>query len=172
MGNILVVHAIPFSLFATDVKSAMIQRVTNWGFPPSIAKYVGMIMNEWYSGNTLNGILDLSERKSPSITCQQIPLNVLTNNVQGWGTIALEAIDLIFKTYSSICVFTEVGELWRSFNIPHFNIFYQKGTDSKGGVMIAVGKHLKATRIDVSIENTVIIDIDGLSETIRIIGIY
>jgi hypothetical protein len=39
-------------------------------------------------------------------------------------------------------------------------------------VCIAVRKHLKATRIEVNIPNTVVIDITGLSELVRIIGIY
>ncbi|CAF4981429.1 unnamed protein product [Rotaria sp. Silwood1] len=66
----------------------------------------------------------------------------------------------------------EVGELWNSFTIPHFNIFYQRRTNSKGGVVVAVGKHLKATRIDIKTENTVIVDIDGLTEPVRVIGVY
>ncbi|CAF3869343.1 unnamed protein product [Rotaria sp. Silwood1] len=51
-------------------------------------------------------------------------------------------------------------------------MFYQRGTNSKGGVVVAVGKHLKATRIDIKTENTVIVDIDGLAEPIRVIGVY
>ncbi|CAF3703494.1 unnamed protein product [Rotaria sordida] len=47
-----------------------------------------------------------------------------------------------------------------------------RGINRNGGVCIAIGKHLKATRIDVNILNTVIIDITGLSEPKRIIGIY
>jgi hypothetical protein len=78
----------------------------------------------------------------------------------------------VYKVQASICVFTEVGELWNTCRLPHFNTFYQKGTNRNGGVCIAVGKHLKATRIDVNIPNTVIIDITGLSEPVRIIGIY
>ena len=38
--------------------------------------------------------------------------------------------------------------------------------------MIIIEKHLKATRIDTSLENTIVVDIDGLSEPIRVIGIY
>ena len=174
------VHASPFVTFSypphfsslIDVKGAVIQRVIDWGFPPDVVRYVSTIMSEWYSGNTLNGVLTSWERETNHSTCQQIPLNVLTYNVQGWGTRGLESVELIFKADCSICVFTELGELWNSFTIPHFNTFYQKGTNNKGGVMVAVGKHLKATRVDVNIENTVILDIDGLSEQIRIIGIY
>jgi hypothetical protein len=38
--------------------------------------------------------------------------------------------------------------------------------------MLLIGKHLRATRIEIDIENTVIVDVHGLSEQIRIIGIY
>ncbi|CAF3332049.1 unnamed protein product [Rotaria socialis] len=129
-------------------------------------------MNEWLSGNTINGILSLWETPTNHSKCQQNPLCILNYNVQGWGTRALEAVELIFNSDSSIGIFTEVGELWKDFTIPHFKSFYQKGTNSKGGVVVAVGKHLKATRIDTNIENTVIVDVEGLTEQIRIIGIY
>ncbi|CAF1240192.1 unnamed protein product [Rotaria magnacalcarata] len=129
-------------------------------------------MSEWLSGNTINGILSLWETPTNHSKCQQNPLSILNYNVQGWGTRALEAVELIFNSDSSIGIFTEVGELWKDFTIPHFKSFYQKGTNSKGGVVVAVGKHLKATRIDTNIENTVIVDVEGLTEQIRIIGIY
>ncbi|CAF2937533.1 unnamed protein product [Rotaria sp. Silwood2] len=65
-----------------------------------------------------------------------------------------------------------MGELWNTNKLPHFNIFYQKGTNHSGGVCIAVGKHLKASHVETDIPNTVVIDITGLSEPVRIIGIY
>ncbi|CAF4474316.1 unnamed protein product [Rotaria magnacalcarata] len=73
---------------------------------------------------------------------------------------------------ASICVFTEVGELWNTSQIPHFNIFHQYGTNKSGGVCIAIGKHLKGSIIDLNIENTIIIDVDGLSKTVKTIAIY
>ncbi|CAF4229371.1 unnamed protein product, partial [Rotaria magnacalcarata] len=129
-------------------------------------------MSEWFSGNTINGILNLWETPNNHSKCQQNPLNILNYHVQEWGTRALEVVELMFNSDSSIGIFTEVGELWKDFTIPHFKSFYQKGTNSKGGVVVAVGKHLKATHIDTNIENTVIVDIEGLTEQIRIIGIY
>ncbi|CAF4913904.1 unnamed protein product, partial [Rotaria socialis] len=66
----------------------------------------------------------------------------------------------------------EVGELWNTSQIPHFNIFHQHGTNKSGGVCIAIGKYLKGSRIDLNIENTIIVDVDGLSETVKIIAIY
>ncbi|CAF4607151.1 unnamed protein product, partial [Rotaria magnacalcarata] len=129
-------------------------------------------MSEWFSGNTINGILSLWETPTNHSKCQQHPLNILNYNVQGWGTRALEAVERIFNSDSSIGIFPELGELWKDFTIPHFKSFYQKGTNSKEGIVVAVGKHLKATRIDTNIENTVIVDVDGLAEQIRIIGMY
>ncbi|CAF4694763.1 unnamed protein product [Rotaria sp. Silwood1] len=96
----------------------------------------------------------------------------LTSLIESWGTRALEAVDLVYKTQASICIFTEVGELWNTSRLPHFNTFYQKAANKNGGVCIAVGKQLKATRVEVNIPNTVVVDITGLSEPVRIIGIY
>ena len=73
---------------------------------------------------------------------------------------------------ASICAFTEVGERWNTSRIPHFNISHQHGTNTSGGVCVAIGKHLKASRVDFNVENTVIVDVNGLLETIRIIAIY
>ncbi|CAF4901195.1 unnamed protein product [Rotaria socialis] len=55
---------------------------------------------------------------------------------------------------------------------PISNSFYQKGTNSKREVVVVVGKHLKATRIDINIDNSAIVDVERLTEQIRIIGIY
>jgi hypothetical protein len=41
-----------------------------------------------------------------------------------------------------------------------------------GGICITVGKHRKASRIEINILNIVVIDITRLSEPVRIIGIY
>ncbi|CAF4219992.1 unnamed protein product, partial [Rotaria magnacalcarata] len=127
---------------------------------------------EWYSNSTLDSVLTKWKNNTCPLSNQSIPLNVVTYNVQGWGTRALEVVDLIFKVDNPVCVFTELRELWNSFKVPHFTSFYQKGINHSGGVMITIGKHFRATRIDTDIENTVLVDIHGLSEQIRIIGIY
>ncbi|UJR18836.1 hypothetical protein I4U23_021964 [Adineta vaga] len=116
------------------------QKVISWGFPTKIVKCVTEIVNEWFSGNTVSGILDHWEKRiSPTTTAQLTPLNILIYNVQGWGSRALESVEMTFKSDSSICVFTEVGELWNKSSIPHFKTFYQKGTNTKGGVVVAIG---------------------------------
>lgn len=179
-NSLLNVNAPPFfvsfcnsgSLSYVDVKGTVIRKVIDWGFPVKMVQKIEEIINEWFSGITLNSVLKLWEKKTTRTIGLQSPLNILTYNVQGWGSRVLESIELIFKTDTSICVFTEVGELWNSFTIPHFYTFYQKGTNNKGGVIIAVGKHLRATRVILNTENTVIVDVGGLSEQVRVIGIY
>ncbi|CAF1642094.1 unnamed protein product [Rotaria magnacalcarata] len=103
---------------------------------------------------------------------QAVPLNILFYNVEGWGTRYLEVVDLVYKVDASISVLTEVGELWNKFNIRNFNAFHQQGTNPSGGVCVSVGKHLRATQIQLEIENTVFVDVFNLSDPIRIIGIY
>jgi hypothetical protein len=154
-------------------KEQAIHQLRIWNFSTKDQKIVSSLLDEWYTNRTLNSVLQEWESVVPTPSSNQKEnLKILCYNVQGWGTRSLEVIDLVYKVQASICVFTEVGELWNRCRLPHFNTFYEKGTNRNGGVCIAVGKHLKATRIDINIPNTVIIDITGLSEPVRIIGIY
>ncbi|CAF3449954.1 unnamed protein product [Rotaria socialis] len=169
----------PFPLFYLppfpidkNIFGTALDRLVIWKFPSKVQKRTIPIFKEWYSNSTLDSVLTKWKNNSYPLSNQFIPLNVLTYNVRDWGTRALELMDLIFKVDSPICAFTEVGELWNSFKVQNFTSFYQKCTNHSGGVMIRIGKHLRATRIDTDIENTVIVDIHGLSEQIRIIGIY
>ena len=84
------------------------------------------LLEEWYSNSTLDQVLSSWEVNLCRAVAEFMPLNVLTYNVQGWGTRAPEAMDLIFKVESPLCVFTEVGELWNKFKIPHFNYVLSK----------------------------------------------
>ncbi|CAF2153890.1 unnamed protein product [Rotaria magnacalcarata] len=148
-------------------------RLNTWNFSTKDQKLVLSLLDEWYTGRTLNIVLEEWEKVGIAFLRNQNEyIKILCYNVEGWGTRAAEAIDLVYKVQASICIFTEVEELWNTCRLPYFNTFYQKGTNKNGGVCIAVGKHLKATRIEVNIPNTIIIDITGLSEPVRIIGIY
>ncbi|CAF3321861.1 unnamed protein product [Rotaria sp. Silwood2] len=150
-------------------------RLSMWNFSIKDQKLVLSLLDEWYTSSTLNTLLchwDNSEIVPSKNQHQKEYLKILCFNVEGWGTRALEATDLVYKTQASICIFTEVGALWNTSRLPHFNTFYQKGTNKNGGVCVAVGKHLKVTRVEVNISNIVVVDILGLSEPLRIIGIY
>ncbi|CAF0995715.1 unnamed protein product [Didymodactylos carnosus] len=167
-------NASPFHPLAQlNKKEVAFNRLKSWGFSAKFEEMVEAVIDEWYKAGTLNGLLNQWELYAQTdFSSKQIPLHVLCYNVQGWGTRALEAIDLVFQTDASICVFTETGQLWNTSRMPHFNTFHQKGTNKSGGVCVAVGKHLKANQIDCDIENTVVVDIYGLTVSMRIIGIY
>ena len=151
-----------------------LQRLRLWNFATKDEKIVISLLEEWYTSRTLNAVLQSWENANPRLVSEQKEsLKILCYNVQGWYSRALEVIELVYKVEASICVFfTEVRKLWNTCRLSHFNTFHQKGTNRNGGVCVAVGKHLKATRVDVDIPKTVIVDIAGLSEPVRIIGIY
>ena len=157
----------------TNLKEAAMNQFCQWGFQAKDQKLVNEVLSEWFIAGTLENILSQWENITPKeVVKEQIPLNILCYNVNGWGSRSLEVIDIVYKIEASICVFTEVGELWNTSRIPHFNLFHQHGTNKSGGVCVAVGKHLKGSRINFDVENTVIVDINGISETVRIIAIY
>ena len=169
--------AFPFSfpknsIFIDPIVQAL-RQLRQWNFSTRGQELVLNLLKEWYSNKSLNSVLSQWGNSNP-ITSNSVrmPLKIMCYNVQGWSSRAPEVIELVYKTESSICIFTEVGELWNTNKLPHFNIFYPKGTNRRGGVSIAVGKHLKASHIETDIPNTVVLDIIGLSEPVRIIGIY
>ena len=153
-------------------KEQVIHQLRTWNFSPKDQKIVSLLLDEWHSGRTLNSVLQQWKRVSVVLSKNQKEiLKILCYNVQRWYTRALEVIELVYTVQASICAVTEVGELWNKRRLPYFNTFYQKGTNRNGGVCIAIGKHLKTMRVEVDIPNTIIIDITGLSEPVRIIGI-
>jgi hypothetical protein len=102
-----------------------------------------------------------------------IPLSFISYNVQGLATRGIEVLDLIHKVDASFVICTEVGEKYSSLQLPDFNMFHEEGTNKNGGVVIVIGKHLKACKVDAEILNTLMVDIIGLlSEPLRVIGIY
>ena len=156
-----------------SLKDAVMNQFLQWGFQKKDHRLVDEILSEWFTAGTLENILTQWESIAPQeVEKEEIPLNILCYNVQRWGSRSLEVIDIVYKTDASICVFTEVGELWNTSRIPHFNIFHEYGTNKSGGVCVAIGKHLRGSRIKCSTKNTVIVDVNGLSAPIRIIAIY
>ena len=108
-------------------------RLKTWNFPTKDQKLVLSLLDEWYTGRTLNTVLEEWEKVGiASVRNQKEYIKILCYNVEGWGTRAVEAIDLVYKVQASICIFTEVGELWNTCRLPHFNTFYQKGANKNG----------------------------------------
>ncbi|CAF2269135.1 unnamed protein product [Rotaria magnacalcarata] len=154
-------------------KNAIINTIEKWNFTEKDKEFTRCLLDEWYSGSRLSSVLQQwEENNNKYLPFKKVPLNILFYNVEGWGTRYLEVVDLVYKVDASISVLTEVGELWNKFNIRNFNAFHQQGTNPSGGVCVSVGKHLRATQIQLEIENTVFVDVFNLSDPIRIIGIY
>ena len=134
-------EAKPFSpsLTANPKESAMNQ-LCQWGFQDKDQKIVDRILTEWFAAGTLENILTQWENiPRKEIESDQIPLNILCYNVQGWGSRNLEVIDTVYKLEAAVCVLTEVDDLWSHYKIPHFNTFHQHGTNKSGGVCVARG---------------------------------
>jgi hypothetical protein len=85
-----------------------------WNFSLGDQKLVFEILKDWYSSKSLNSVLSQWENNNNIVEDKSVkePIKLLCYNVEGWGTRALEAIELVYKLEASICVFTEVGELW------------------------------------------------------------
>ena len=139
-------------------------------------KIILPILNEWFSSSTLNNVLSRWETYSLQNTDrnqqQVLPLSFVLYNVRGFKARSLEVIDLIHQVNAAFAICTEVGKHGIKQKIPDFNTFYEKGTNKKGGVIIAAGKHLKATKVETNLRNTVVVDITGLNEPLRVIGVY
>ena len=112
-----------------------LHRLRLWNFATKDEKIVITLLEEWYTSRTLNSVLQSWKNANPKLVSEQKEsLKILCYNVQGWYSRALEVIELVYKVEASICVFTEVGKLWNTCRLPHFNTFHQKGTNRNGGV--------------------------------------
>ncbi|CAF1223598.1 unnamed protein product [Rotaria sp. Silwood1] len=107
-------YVIPASLTASKVERSSpideaMHRLKTWNFAPKDQKLVLSLLDEWYTGRTLNTVLEQwgNVGIAPSQT-QKEHIKILCYNVEGWGTRALEAIDLVYQIQASIGIFTEV----------------------------------------------------------------
>ena len=165
----------PLSLHSNHLarKTQSLTQLDVWNFTEKDKEFTRCLLDEWYSGRILSLVLQQWEENTNKYQpSEKVPLNILCYNVEGWGTRYLEVVDLVYKVDASISILTEVGELWNKFSIPNFNTFHRHGANKNGGVCVAVGKRLRATQIQIKIENTIIVDVFNLSDPLRIIGIY
>ena len=131
-------------------------------------KLITPILTKWFSPTTLNNILkkwDKHHKGNRKLNKENFkPLTFVLYNMQGFNSRALDVVELIHRVDASFVICTEVGNRWRTQRIPDFHIFYEKGTNKNGGVIIGVGKHLKASKVGTNIPNTFVVDIFGLNE--------
>ena len=139
-------------------------------------KKISPVLDEWFSSNTLSSVLVRWEKHGEnsriSTDNNSKTLSFILYNVQGLRSRSLEVTELIHQVEASFAICTEVGNLWHTQQIPDFKIYHEKGTNKSGGVIIAVGKHLIASKVETNMANTLVVDIFGLKEPLRVIGIY
>lgn len=99
---------------------------------------------------------------------------ILSFNVRGLDLRWHEVILLSSSLKSDIIILLETGNIDLSFYEKIFNnfrIFYQKGENKNGGVLILVKHELQVSRIECKLPNVCVIEIRG-DEMLRIVGVY
>jgi len=164
-----------FNRNACPIQSAIL-RLRKCGAHTRDIERIKPLLTEWFTTSTLNGTLkkweEYNSGESESERVQNTPMTFILYNVEALNARHLEVTELAHQTEASFVICTEIGELGHHQQITNYNMFYEKGTNKNGGVAIGVGKHLKAAKLETNIENTLAVDIFGLNEPLRVIGIY
>lgn len=133
------------------------------------------IVHEWYNSPTLSGcIAKWKSLQKESLHSTPSPLQILLFNVRGLDTRLGEVILLIEKYKADCIVLTETGMLEISDMqqvFCNYKLFYQKGENSWGGVLMLFKKNLPTIKIHCATPNICIVDLN-VENPIRIIGIY
>lgn len=110
----------------------------------------------------------------PNSSCSSSVLHVLSFNVRGLDKRWQETILLDTSFNFDVLILLETGRLELSFYEKCFNqfrLFYQKGENRNGGVLLLVRNTLHVSRLQCNIPNVCVVDIKG-NENLRIIGVY
>ncbi|CAF1224570.1 unnamed protein product, partial [Rotaria magnacalcarata] len=95
-------------------------------------------------------------------------------NVRGFNHRWNEVVLLSSSLTLDVIILVETGIIdimWMEKLFPDHSIFYQKGENSFGGVVIIIRRSIPVKRIDTCLPNVCVLDL-VLGEKIRIIGIY
>jgi len=101
-------------------------------------------------------------------------LHVLSFNVRGLDLRWHEVVLLLSSLKSDIIILLETGNIDLYFYEKIFNnfcIFFQRGENKNGGVLILVKQELHVSRIECKLPNVCVIEIRG-DEMLRIVGVY
>ncbi|CAF1456150.1 unnamed protein product [Rotaria magnacalcarata] len=101
-------------------------------------------------------------------------LHVLSFNVRGLELRWQEVLLLISSFNFDILILLETGNIELPFFQKIFNnfkMFYQKGENKNGGVLVLLKLDIQVTRIECKLPNVCILDIKG-EEVLRIAGVY
>ena len=133
------------------------------------------ILREWESNPSLNSLFFEWQnfiRDSGKPICSN--LQVLSFNVRGLDLRWHEVLLLISSFNFDILILLETGKSDFPFykkTCSDYKIFYQKGENKNGGVMVLVNAKIQVKRIECAIPNVVVIEFHELNK-LRIIGTY
>jgi len=102
-------------------------------------------------------------------------LHILSFNVRDLDLRIQEILLLISSFNFDLLILLETGLMDFSFCrriFSNFNIYYQKGENSNGGLVIMVRNNLKSERICCSISNVCVVGISGGEDKLRIKDLY
>ena len=132
-------------------------------------------MSEWESNPFLDSCFSLWQKYVPlNVDSLHSSLIVLSFNVRGLE-LRWQEVFLLTSSFScDILILLETGNVELSFYEKIFNnfrMFYQKGENKNGGILILVKFGIQTIRLECKLPNVCVVNIKG-EETLRIVGVY
>ena len=133
------------------------------------------ILCEWESSLFLNSCFSLWQKHVPLYENSfQSSLLVLSFNVRGLQ-LRWQEVFLLTSSYNfDILILLETGNVELSFYEKFFNnfrVFYQKGENKNGGILVMVKFGIQVIRLECKLPNVCVLDIKS-EEILRIVGVY
>jgi hypothetical protein len=134
------------------------------------------ILNEWECCLFLHSCFSVWEKFVPKYnnTILSSSLHILSFNVRGLDLRWQEVLLLTTSYKLDILILLETGNFEFSFYekiFSNFRIFYQKGENRNGGVLVMIRLGIHVSRINCKIPNICIVDVKT-EEELRILGVY
>ena len=133
------------------------------------------ILSEWESSSFLSSCFSIWQKyalsdNTPILTS----LHVLSFNVRGFDLRWQEVLLLTSSFKFDILILLETGSTdislcQRAF--PNFMVYYQKGENRNGGVLVLARVGLQVIKVDCKLPNVCVIDIKA-DEELRVLGVY
>jgi hypothetical protein len=133
------------------------------------------ILSEWECSLNLHSCFSQWQKFVP--VCDKTnssSFHVLSFNVRGLDHRWEEVLLLISSFKFDVLVLLETGVIDTSFHqkiFSNFKIFYQKGENRNGGVLVLIKEGIPISRVACELPNVVVIDVKG-EEDFRILGVY
>ena len=133
------------------------------------------ILEEWESTpNLYSCFAHWQKFTSISDTPSSSPCHVLSFNVRGLDLRWQEVLLLVSSFKFDALILIETGEIDISFHekiFSNFKIYYQKGENRNGGVLMLIREGILCNRVPCKLANVCVVDIKGV-EDFRLISVY